>query len=242
MSAMNFPNNRNNLYSPKSYNSNININSFKSSSPRNKPNNITFFQKINTIYSDRKARPVSVLISFNKKRDKTNNNFGRNDLIKKVDIKYQIKKKNMDKIIDKEINNSILNDFYGKLSQKEYSQVFEKPLYLEKDIDKINISKINIDMNLDEKLNYLQKLTEIKFKNNERRFWSVNNSKDGVNNNDMRKSRCIPQANKDKKEKNKVKHNDDEVIVDGIKYKNYDIKNISDVIFTKCGYYHKKII
>ena len=243
MSAMNFPNNRNNLYSPKSYNSNININSFKSSSPRDKPNNISFFKKINTIYSDRKVRPISVLISFNKKRDKTNNNFGRNDLIKKVDIKYQIKKKNMDKIIDKEINNSILNDFYGKLSQNNiYSQVFEKPLYLEKDIDKINISKINIDMNLDEKLKYLKKLTEIKFKNNERRFWSVNNSKDEVNNNDMRKSICIPKANKDKKEKNKVKHNDDEVIVDGIKYKNYDIKNISDVIFTKCGYYHKKII
>ena len=55
----------------------------------------------------------------------------------------------------------------------------------------------------------------------------------------MRKSLCIPKGNK---EKNKVKHNDDEVIVDGIKYKNYDIKNISDVIFTKCGYYHKKII
>ncbi len=238
MSAMNFPNTRNNLYSPKSYNSNININSCNSSSPRDKQNNITFFQKINTIYSDRKARPVSMFISFNKKKNKTINNFGRNDLIKKVDIKYQLKKKNMDKIIDKEINNSILNDFYGKLSQKEYSQVFEKPLYLEKNLDKINIGKINLDMDLDEKLNYLKKITEIKFSNNDRRFWSINNSNNDVNNN-MRKSLCIPKGNK---EKNKVKHNDDEVIVDGIKYKNYDIKNISDVIFTKCGYYHKKII
>ena len=238
MSAMNFPNTRNNLYSPKSYNSNIDINSFNSSSPRNKSNNITFFQKINTIYSDRKARPMSMLISFNKKRNKAINNFGRNDLIKKVDIKYQLKKKNMDKIIDKEINNSILNDFYGKLSQKEYSQVFEKPLYLEKNLDRINIGKINLDMDLDEKLNYLKKITEIKFSNNDGRFWSINNSKNEVNNN-MRNSLCIPKGNK---EKNKVKHNDDEVIVDGIKYKNYDIKNISDVIFTKCGYYHKKII
>ena len=98
-----------------------------------------------------------MLISYKKKNKKTINSFGRNDLIKKVDIKYQIKKKNMNKIFDKEINNSILNDFYGKLSQKEYSQVFEKPLYLEKNIDKINISKINIDMNLEEKLKYLKK-------------------------------------------------------------------------------------
>ena len=148
----------------------------------------------------------------------------------------------MDKIIDKEINNSILNDFYGKLSQKEYSQVFEKPLYLEKNIDKINIGKVNIDMDLDEKLNYLKKITEIKYINNERRFWSINNLKIDANNNDLRKSIYIPKTNKDKKEKNKVNHNDDEVIIDGIKYKNYDIKNISDVIFTKCGYYHKKII
>jgi hypothetical protein len=248
MSAMNnFPNSRNNLYSPKSYNSNININinsfnSCNSSSPRDKPNNITFFQKINTNNSNRKTRPVSMLISFNKKRNKTIDNFGRNDLIKKVDIKYQIKKRNMDKIIDKEINNSILKDFYGKLSQKEYSQVFEKPLYLEKNIDKINIGKVNIDMDLDEKLNYLKKITEIKFMNNGKRFWSINNFKNEVNSNELRKSICVPKTNKDKKEKNKVNHNDDEVIIDGIKYKNYDIKNISDVIFTKCGYYHKKII
>ena len=240
MSAMNFPNTINNLYSPKSYNSNINFNSFNSSSPRDKPNNITFFQKINTIYSDRKTRPVSMLISLNKKRrNQTINNFGRNDLIKKVDIKYQIKKKNMDKIFNKEINNSILSDFYEKLSQKEYSQVFEKPLYLENNIDKINIGKINLDMDLDEKLNYLKKITEFKFNKNDRRFWSIINSKNEENNNDFRKSICIPKGNKDK---NKVKHNDDEVIIDGIKYKNYDIKNISDIIFTKCGYYHKKII
>lgn len=155
---MNFPNTINNLYSPKSYNSNINFNSFNSSSPRDKPNNITFFQKINTIYSDRKTRPVSMLISLNKKRrNKTINNFGKNDLIKKVDIKYQIKKKNMDKIFNKEINNSILSDFYEKLSQKEYSQVFEKPLYLENNIDKINIGKINLDMDLDEKIKLFKK-------------------------------------------------------------------------------------
>ena len=232
MSAMNFPNSRNNLYSPKSYNSNINFNSFNSLSPRNKQNN--------TIYSDRKARPASMLTSFNKKRKEIINNFGRNDLINKVDIKFQIKKRNMNKIIEKEINNSILNDFYGKLSQKEYSQVFEKPLYLEKNIDKINISKINIDMDLNEKLNYLKKITEIKFNNNERRLWSVNNAKNDVNNNNLRKS--MPKNNKDKKEKNKLKHNDDEVIIDGVKYNHFDIKNISDVIFTKCGYYHKKVI
>ena len=146
----------------------------------------------------------------------------------------------MNKIIEKEINNSILNGFYGKLSQKEYSQVFEKPLYLEKNIDKINISKINIDMDLNEKLNYLKKITEIKFNNNERRLWSVNNAKNDVNNNNLRKS--MPKNNKDKKEKNKLKHNDDEVIIDGVKYNHFDIKNISDVIFTKCGYYHKKVI
>lgn len=89
------------------------------------------------------------------------------------------------------------------------------------------------------KLNYLKKITEIKFNKNDRRFWSIINSKNEENNNDFRKSICIPKGNKDK---NKVKHNDDEVIIDGIKYKNYDIKNISDIIFTKCGYYHKKII
>ena len=47
---------------------------------------------------------------------------------------------------------------------------------------------------------------------------------------------------KQRKKKDNKKHNDEDVYIDGIKYNNEDIKNIADIIFTKCGYYHKKII
>ena len=44
------------------------------------------------------------------------------------------------------------------------------------------------------------------------------------------------------KENSVTKQKYKQIIIDGKKFKFDDIKNISDAIFTKCGYYNKKII
>ena len=222
MSAFPFPISRNKGSTPNSCtNSNKKINFLNN---YNNKNNIPKKLK----------RPMSMIDLYNnniKKKKKY-----ENDIIRKLDIKYQIKKENMDKIFNDEINNSILKEFYGKLYRKEYSKAFENPFYLEKNLDILKKPKVPKDKDLDNKLDYLKDVIKMNFKEG---FWSGDNSKNGINNNNLVNVKSIF---KTKKKKDNKKHNDEDVYIDGIKYNNEDIKNIADIIFTKCGYYHKKII
>ena len=210
MSAFPLPFSRNKLLTPNSYTNRNNIN-----------------QK-------RLKRPMSMIDLYNKNTKKKN--IYENDIIRKLDIKYQIKKQNMDKIFNNEINNSILNDFYSKLYKKEFSKIFDNPFYLEKNLDILKKQKTPKDKDLDNKLDYLKDVIKMDFKE---KFLSGDNSKNG--NNNLVNMKSIFKTKK-KKENKKLKHNEDDVYIDGIKYNNEDIKTIADIIFTKCGYYHKKII
>ena len=198
----------------------------------NKHNN-----QFNSVFSNRLKRPMSMFDLYDKNNSKKKKNIYENDIIKKLDVKFQIKKQNMDKIFNDEINNSILNEFYGKLSKNEYSKVFENPFYLEKNLDILKKPKGPKDKDLDNKLEYLKKVIKMKYNEG---FWSEDNSNENKNNN-LINVKSIFKMRKKKEDKNKFK-NDDDVFIDGIKYNNDDIRNIADVIFTKCGYYHKKII
>ena len=140
---------------------------------------------------------------------------------KKLGTQFQDKKRNMDNVIKKEIDKSILNQFYSKLDKKEYSELFNIPFFLEKNTIVKKKAK-TIDYDLDNKLKYLRKIISLK--------------NDSENNNIIQQSKTI---------KNKVpiiEKKIHEIIIDGKKYKYDDIKNISDAIFTKCGYYKKKIV
>ena len=127
----------------------------------------------------------------------------------------------MNNIINREIEKSLLNQFYSKLDKKEYSQYFHKPFFLEKNV--ILVQKVKtIDIDLDNKLKYLRNVI------------SLNNESN---------SNIILQKNVNtgsNSTKNKKIHN--AIIIDGKKYSVDDIKNISTSIFTNCGYYNKKII
>ena len=224
MSAFPLTKTRNQILSPKSYSNKLkeNNNSFK--------NNNNFF-------SNRLKRPMSMIDIFNQNLNKKKNIY-ENDIIRKLDLKFQIKKENMDKIFNDEINNSVLNEFYKKLAKKDYSKVFEKPFYIEKNLDILKKPKQEIDENLDNKLEYLKKVIKMNFKEG---FSTVDDPNNNFENNKSTFKRIFRKRKK-KEEKKIIKHNDDDIIIDGIKYNNEDIRNIADIIFTKCGYYHKKII
>ena len=213
---------RNKLSTSPKYNSNW-----------NKNNN-----QFNNVFSNRLKRPMSMLDLNIENNIKKKKNIYENDIIKKLDAKFQIKKQNMDKIFNDEINNSILNEFYGKLSKNEYSKVFENPFYLEKNLDILKKPKEPKDKYLDNKLEYLKKVIKMKYNEG---LWSDDNSNNENKKNNLINVKSIFKIRKKKEDKNKYK-NDDDVFIDGIKYNIDDIKNIADIIFTKCGYYHKKII
>ena len=166
----------------------------------------------------------------------------KDDLIKKLDIKFQIKKKNMDKIFNNERNNSILNDLYGMVSEKEYNKLLDNPFYMGKSSKSSEISEKTIkDKDLDNKLKNKKKVIKMNFKGG---ILSANSAKDENEGNEYKDVKKVIKKRRKKKQedKNKIKHNDDEVVIDGVKYKNEDIRTIADIIFTKCGYYHKKIV
>ena len=146
----------------------------------------------------------------------------KDDSIKKLGIRYQIKKRNMDELIKKEINNSILTQFFSKLNKKEYNQYFSEPFFLEKNKIILHNEVKTIDNDLDNKLNYLRKIIDI---NNEK-YRRLMKPKPGIFN----------------KKIFKRENDDNDINIDGKKFKQDDIKNIADAIFTKCGYYNKKIV
>ena len=149
-------------------------------------------------------------------------NFYKDDSVNKLGLKFQMKKRNMDNIINKEINNSLLTKFFSNLNKKEYNEYFSEPFFLEKNFLLLHKETKSLDSNLESKLEYLRKLI----------------------NNDNNKNRKIISQNSEILDENNVKKKNDynEIIVDGKKFKISDIKNIADAIFTKCGYYNKKII
>ena len=130
---------RNKLPTSQKYNSSL-----------NKKNN-----QFNNVFSNRLKRPMSMFDLYNENNVNKKKNIYENDIIKKLDVKFRIKKQNMDKIFNDEINNSILNEFYGKLSKNEYSKIFENTFYLEKNLDILKKPKGPKDKDLDNKLEYL---------------------------------------------------------------------------------------
>ena len=176
-------------------------------------------QKINYKRSDENKRPMSVNdVEDNKERLRK---YFKDDSIKKLGIRYQIKKRNMDELIKKEIDKSLLTQFFSKLNKKEYNQYFSEPFFLEKNKIMLHNEVKTIDNDLDNKLNYLRKIIDI---NNEK-YRRLMKPKPGIFN----------------KKIFKRENDDNDINIDGKKFKQDDIKNIADAIFTKCGYYNKKI-
>ena len=127
----------------------------------------------------------------------------------------------MDELIKKEINNSILTQFFSKLNKKEYNQYFSEPFFLEKNKIILHNEVKTIDNDLDDKLNYLRKIIDI--------------------NNEKYRRLMKPKTGIFKKKIFKRENDENDINIDGKTFKPDDIKNIADAIFTKCGYYNKKI-
>ena len=177
-------------------------------------------KKLNLRTKNENSRPLSVNdMDFNRERLRK---YFKDDSIKKLGIKYQIKKRYMDEVIKKEINSSLLTEFFAKINKKEYSQYFSEPFFLEKNKILAHKEVKIVDSDLDKKLNYLRNLIDL---NNNDISQKVMKTKGGIFNKKM--------FSKEK--------DDNEIIIDGKRYKHDDIKNIADAIFTKCGYYNKKI-
>lgn len=177
-------------------------------------------KKISHKRSDENIRPMSVNdVDDNKEKLRK---YFKDDSIKKLGIRYQIKKRNMDELIKKEINNSILTQFFSKLNKKEYNQYFSEPFFLEKNKIILHNEVKTIDNDLDDKLNYLRKIIDI--------------------NNEKYKRLMKPKTGIFKKKIFKRENDENDINIDGKTFKPDDIKNIADAIFTKCGYYNKKII
>ena len=177
---------RNKLPTSPKYNSNWNKN--------NNPNN--------NVFSNRLKRPMSMFDLYNENNVKKKKNIYENDIIKKLDVKFQIKKQNMDKIFNDEINNSILNEFYGKLSKNEYSKVFENPFYLEKNLDILKKPKEPKDKDLENKLEYLKKVIKMKYNEG---LWSEDNSNNENKKNNLINVKSIFKMRKKKKIKINLK-------------------------------------
>ena len=163
---------------------------------------------------------------INNEENNKNNKFKKylkDDSIKKLGIKYQIKKRKMDEIINKEINNSILKKFFNDLNKKQYNKIINEPYFLEKNSILLQKRTKTVEPDIENKLAYLKRL--IKFETEEKNQKTI-----------------FKQRNKNFRKNIRKDNDDNEVIIDGKKFKENDIKNIADAIFTKCGYYHKKII
>ena len=81
------------------------------------------------------------------------------------------------------------------------------------------------DKDLDNKLDYLKKVIKMNFKGG---ILSANSAKDENEGNEYKDVKKVIKKRRKKKQedKNKIKHNDDEVVIDGVKYKNEDIRTI----------------
>ena len=206
------------------------VNNFHNYTTNNKKIRSRNINKINLRKFKENWRPMSmnnINNNFNKdNNDEENKNkmkkFYKEESIKKLGIQFQIKKRKMDEVIKKEINNSMLNKFYSHLNKKEYSQYFSEPYFLEKNSILLHNKAKTIDSDLDNKLNYLRNIINI-------------------NNNENRKIMIQSSGNSWKKI---IKKDSDfnKIIIEGKRYEENDIKNIANAIFTKCGYYNKKII
>ena len=202
------------------FNSTKNINNYYST------NNFNFLRHKNSKALIKSQRPMSMYtINLKKNNNKESINKQKNyyeeKSFKKLGIQFQNKKRNMNNIINEEIKKSLLNQFYSKLDKKEFSQYFHKPFFLDKNA--ILVQKVKtIDIDLDNKLKYLRNVISLNNDSNNSIILQ-NNGNSGCNTT-----------------KNKKIHN--AIIIDGKKYSIDDIKNISNAIFTKCGYYNKKII
>ena len=174
--------------------------------------------KFNRINEDK--RPMSVT-DMEENKDKIRKYF-KDDSMKKLGYKYQVKKKNMDEAFKKEINNSLLNHFFSKLNQKDYNKLFNEPFFVEKSKIMFNNETKTVDDDLESKLNYLRNII--------------------VPKKEIRRSSIRLNSALFKK-KNYLNCNDENKInIDGKKFRPDDIINIADAIFTKCGYYNKKVV
>lgn len=142
-------------------------------------------------------------------------------------------KRNMNNMIKEEMNNSLLDECINKYNYKSNDDILNKDLnnsiIFDKNIDfKISL-KNNQYSNLQDKLNYLKLISQSKGFEEKKEFRKgFENSK-----------KYILQYNSYLKSK---ENNDNEyVYIDGTRYnKKKDIKQISDIIFRKCNYYHPK--
>ena len=123
-------------------------------------------KKINFKRINEKKRPMSVS-DIDDNREKFKKYF-KDDSIKKLGIRYQIKKRNMDEVIKKEINNSLLNQFFSELNKKEYNKYFNEPFFLEKNNIILHNKVKTVDNDLDSKLKYLRKVIDLNDENNRR--------------------------------------------------------------------------
>lgn len=142
-------------------------------------------------------------------------------------------KRNMNNMIKEQMNNSLLDECINKYNYKTNDDILNKDLnnsiIFDKNIDFKIPLKNNQYSNLQDKLNYLKLISQSKGFETKKEFRKgFENSK-----------RYLLQYDSYLKSK---ENNDNEYIyIDGTRYnKKKDIKQISDIIFTKCNYYHPK--
>ena len=173
----------------------------------------------------------------NYQRGVTKSELSMSGNLRELDQKFQVIKKRMNKIANKEISNSILDEFVNKFHEfaadkggdiNFYDQSF---LYDDGSLKNINDKK---NLELKNKLNYLKEV----IKKDE-----VNNVNFNVNKFNTSKRNLGEKGKEKEKEIRKLMREDDnEVIIDGIKYQKFkEIKTIADIIFKKCGYYNDKL-
>ena len=165
---------------------------------------------------------INVGIGNNSENQNSLSNFYIDDSVNKLGLKFQMKKRNMNNIINREINKSLLTQFFSNLNKKEYNEYFSEPIFLEKNSVLLHKEAKTLDSNLENKLEYLRKI--------------INQNKN--------KKRTIIRQNSESLDENEVKkkNNYNDIIIDGKIFKQGDIRNIADAIFTKCGYYKTKIV
>jgi len=149
-------------------------------------------------------------------------NLYNDDSVNKLGLKFQMKKRNMNNIINREINKSLLTQFFSYLNKKEYNEYFSEPFFLEKNSVLLHKKAKTLDSNIENKLEYLR---------------NIINPVKNKNINLIRQKSEVLDENIVKKKKD---YND--IIIDGKIFKSDDIRNIADAIFTKCGYYKRKIV
>ena len=201
----------------------------------NKKGNKNNGEQITKIYHKpkMKKRPASVIV--NKFNDNNNEyKYFKNDYsIKDLSEEFKLKKIKMKDMMNKEINNSIIKQYSNKYSF--LSDINNTGLINPKTLVFQNNSKKGNEKELKQKLTYLQEeiARQKRLRNKDKYEQFVKRFARSTYG--FRKKEILNKLGDFQEDKKS-----DYVIIDGKVFQKNDIKNITDLIFTKCNYYNQK--